>query len=310
MPISKIKTNYGKIKIFSGQPPAESKGLGPEQDSIEPVVLIPGFSESITHVRELAKELGELGLVTTTFNLPRWRGRQTRQTGKKPDALTLQTDSILEVIQQQSKGERVHAVAHSLGAVGTLRAALRSPDLFASIILMQPAGLTGKTTLTNLAKRASKKTVHNQVNAAKGQKPHITDQDSHYTAAIDEESALRMSTRTTKAHLAAGAVLTKNVRLATEEALVVRDVTITDLIKQVTELGIPVNIVTSYGDELFDDSKIFDETNINTLLETGASISTIADPEAGHDTIWAQPKRTAQIIGSLVLGSLTTQRQR
>lgn len=57
------------------------------------------------------------------------------------------TQQVIDSIVQKSKGRKVIGLGHSLGAVLTFKAALKRPDLFEQVIMMDPPLILGKESL-------------------------------------------------------------------------------------------------------------------------------------------------------------------
>jgi hypothetical protein len=159
---------------------------------------------------------------------------------------------------------------------------------------MQPVGMAGEQGLPEQSQRVGKKLFKNQAGAIKGQKPG-------YHAAVDKESALHYFGRVTNAQILAGsAILAKNLILAAKEARAAGRYQITEDIAKVSELGIPIHIVTAYGDEMFDQAKVdAGYEDIADFVNGYSTVATRRDDPARHDTFWLQPKRTAQIVSQL-----------
>lgn len=63
-------------------------------------------------------------------------------------------DQIINNIEQQAQGRKVIGVGHSLGAVSTLLASFKRPDLFEQVILLDPPLIMGKASFAfDVAKR-------------------------------------------------------------------------------------------------------------------------------------------------------------
>ena len=282
-----IQTKYGKSNIYS----ADSHASDAEQ-----VLVIPGFSETITHSKDLVDALAAEGLDASTFSQPRQANSESSAT---EDPILRQGNVVLRLAESITpKGEKIHAVAHSLGSAAVLKAAQIAPELFASITIMQTPGMVGKQSLSGLAGRVSKKVINNQKSSLRSQDPNKPQKNGSYVAAVDKESALQYATRTTKAQLAGGRMIMSQPILASREAIATSRYDISDDISKVTELGVPVHIVGAQGDELFDHEKV--DESYRKIAHTASSISSVADRKAGHDTFWMQPKRTAAIVEQLI----------
>ena len=283
----KIKTRYGNTKVYS------SNGGGSPEST--PVFVVPGFSESNTHTKQLVDALSARGHRSETFSPPRKSDRATR---KANDAIQRQGDVVLSVLEAtHSPDEPVHAVTHSLGSAAVLRAAQQAPERFASITMMEPLGMTERQSFGRLAFSAIKKTFSNQRNAMRGQSPDSLPAEG-YAARIDSEPRARYAGRVFAAQAVAGGVIGKRAALAYKEARDSGSYDMASDVAKVTESGIPVHVVTAYGDEMFNRANV--EAAHVDIGDRATSHSTVADREAAHDTFWMQPERTAEIADQII----------
>ena len=263
----KLKTSYGITDIYSQKP----------SNATERALVLPGFGESTYHVKPVVDALAVNGYESLTFSPPR---RDVKQTGKHIDPILRQGKIILEVLKATvSSGEKVHAVAHSLGAAAVLKAAQLQPEYFASLILMQPAGIvTEHQSVYELARRATKKLSTNQE-----------------VAKLSNDNS---SGRVARTRLASGAVIAKQPLLAWREAAAAGDYDITGDLQRVADLGIPIHLVASKGDEMFDHVKV--ERNRSTVEGLVQTYTLLDEATANHDTFWIHPQNTAAIVQNLI----------
>jgi alpha-beta hydrolase superfamily lysophospholipase len=263
----RIPTPYGKVKLYRPNTDNEQ----------ERVMVVPGFSESLTHNKKLVDTLARIGFDAFTFTQPRRRGK----TGLT-DPIDRQGDIVLKLLETTLRpNDRVHAVAHSLGCAAVLKAAMQHPERFASLTLMQPLGMVGEQGFGEQLKRVSKKVTRNQV-----------------AATLEGETRLRYSARVARAQLAGGGIIARHPRLAIQEARAAGKYDIADDIKDVVQLGVPVHVVTANSDEMFDRHKI--ATGYELISDSVTSYSNIADQAAPHDTFWLHPERTAKLISQII----------
>lgn len=280
---SSFKSQFGKTKILE----AKSKEHG------EKLVVVPGFSEGITHTKKLLGALAAKGYDAVSFSQPRKRGDKTL------DPVERQSKIFLNVLDKQTaKDEKVHAVAHSLGGGALLKAAIERPEKFDSITILEPAGVVGRQRFGELLRRVGKKVVKNQLGAAQGQNADVFIRNGHYTASADTESALHFSTRVNNAQLAGLGAIMRNPANAVREASAAGQYNMTADALRVHELGIPIHIVKAESDEMFDSDKV--NGRLQPLFENGISVSSVADPTARHDTSWMQAERTARIVDQTI----------
>lgn len=233
------------------------------------------------------------GFEAFTFSQPRKPGE-----GWPEDPIGRQADLVVRVVKAVApEAATVHAVAHSLGAAAVLRAAPQVPEQFASVVLMQPIGLSGGQRFREQAARVGRKAAKNQLRALRRQDPERPPRHG-YAAAVDTESALGFFTRVARAQLAGFGVLLRHVRLALREASAAGAYELAEDARKVRELGIPVHVVKAQGDELFDTDRV--DAGYERVVDAVTSYSCVADPEARHDACWLQPARSAQIVRQLV----------
>lgn len=255
--------------------------------------MAPGYSESIAHSKALVDALAHEGFNAFTFSQPRKPSQLWSD-----DPIGRQADIVLRVVEASApEGAKVVAVAHSLGAAAVLKAAPQAPQRFASIVLMQPIGLSGGQRLREQATRVARKATKNQLGALRRQ---ALDRPPHhgYAAAADSESALRFFARVTRAQLVGAGVLARQAVLALQEANAAGSYDMAADMEKVRALGVPVHVVKAQGDELFEADKV--DTGCRRIVDLVSSYSSVADPHARHDTCWLQPRRSAQIVRQLV----------
>lgn len=277
----KIQTSYGKANFYRNE----------AANAQERIMLIPGYSEGVVHNRKLVDALANEGYDAFAYSQPSGFGSE--------DPLERRSHVAYDVLETAvPEGEKIHLVAHSLGAADALRLAIEAPERVASITLMQPAGMVGEQSFLELSKRVMlKKVPRNQIRAAKGQ--GLDTQPKNGSAAlVDKESRIKYSLRVGQAQAAGSNALTQNPALALEEANAAGGYDIQEVIQELSSLGIPVNIVKSHSDELFDTDKV--DQAYETISEAVSSYSSVWDYDAGHDTSWMQPERTAKIVDALV----------
>ena len=279
----KLHTAFGDSKIYSS----------PAPNSKPRVMIVPGYSESVTHNKPLVKALYRQGFDAFTFSQPRRNGK-----GSVSGCIARQGEVVLSVLEGVvPAGDQVHVAAHSFGAAAVLKAARMAPKRFASLTLLQPVGMEGDQTIPQLIGRVSKKATHNQIAAARSQKPH-GQTESRYTASVDTASAARLSGRVARSQLAGGGVLAKQPILAFKEAIAVGRYDIVEDVALVKKQGVPINIVKAHGDEIFGTDQV--DTGYARIATIDDSYSSVADRTAGHDTFWMHPERTARIISQLI----------
>jgi alpha-beta hydrolase superfamily lysophospholipase len=264
----KLRTSYGITHIYSQK----------ASNATERVLVLPGFSESINHLKPVVDALADEGYEALTFSPPRRNAKH----GPKPiDPIVRQGKIIVEVLKATVKsGERVHAVAHSLGAASVLKAAQLQPEYFASLILMQPAGIVSEPqTVYELARRSARKLSINQK-----------------VARLSNDGDL--PGRVARTRFFSAAIIAKQPMLAWREAAAAGEYDITEDLQRVADLGVPIHLVISKNDEMFDHDKA--ARHQRTLGRIVQSYTVLEEPTANHDSFWIYPQNTATIVKSLV----------
>lgn len=270
-----------------------SSGNGSSEKNI---IIVPGFSEGLTEHRDLTDKVAEeTGAYTYTFEQPRSEGDPIDPIERLG---VIVASKALEVSGSEGK---IVAVAHSLGCAAVLRAVQLNPDIFESVILMQPPGLGPSvgTNLPSLVKRVAKKSAKNLMRSIKGQKPNNPKRSKYYHSNFDKENLIKYSGRVLKSQKSGMRVIARNPFLALREARAVGKYQIDADMEKVKKLRVPVHVVISNKDEIFDNQYSLTKDNYG-ILPYASSVSSVANEKAGHDTFWMQPKRTAMIVNGLL----------
>ncbi len=111
--LQKFRTRFGKVNVYAAGNPKGNR-----------VLVVPGYSETITHNRKLVDELGKQGMFAATLSQPRKSG--SRQ-GEKLDPLDRQAELLIDMLDKLKDGVKITVVGHSMGAVAVLKAAQARP---------------------------------------------------------------------------------------------------------------------------------------------------------------------------------------
>jgi alpha-beta hydrolase superfamily lysophospholipase len=287
---TQLKTPFGKANFYSVEASSDS--------SLGRILVVPGFSETITQSSRLVDSFAKQGFDATTFSQPRRRGNKAN---RKSTAIDRQAALVAGFVDQMTSGvenKKINLVAHSLGAAAVLRAAQLSPDKIESITLLEPVGMTEPQGLGKIMKKAGKKNLRNQKNA------------ESIAVSIPGETKGSIKKLLTKSQIGATALVARNFRLATRESIEAAKYSINADAEAVTALGIPVHVIRAQSDELFPQEQADATYGLDGHMTDGqtvavdglfSSYSVMSDPEAGHDTSWLRPEATA-IAASNVLG--------
>lgn len=99
-------------------------------------------------------------------------------------------------------------------------------------------------------------------------------------------------------HISSLIVIGKNPRLAISEAVSSGKYDLGEDIRRASLAGVPIDIVLSDNDELFDKEAIARKHTNKGIL--GKSYIRLAEDHHGHDTFWVHPRETAELINSLI----------
>jgi len=272
-------TPYGRVKIYRPNKHINQKNL----------FVIPGFAESITHNKKLVDTLSAAGWDAYTFSQPR-----KFQSNPYFDPLERQADVLLFLLKLTAvTGTKVHAVAHSLGSGTVLKAARKAPEIFESITIMQPSGMTYSKNRFDTHWRILRKVFSNQFRLTTG---------ANYVIGVRngfiKESRQRLFIRIFASQITSLYTLIKNPQLAYRETLAASQYDITTDLEDVFKLDIPVHFVISQNDELFDESKV--AKNLECILPYVTSHKRLSGRDAVHDSFWIYPERTKSLIKNII----------
>lgn len=253
-------------------------------------MVVPGFSGSLTHNRDLVDALASRGYDTFTFSQPR------RGTKSKQSILDRKKDTILTILETMfNDDEKIYGVAHSFGSAALLKAARDTPNQFIELILMQPPGVVGRQDFPELVQRVGEKMIKN--NAKTIHKRHLSKLIGNPPTSV--HAPLPATTRKMiYAQLSSAYTIIKNPRLALSEALAAIRYDIADDAAKTEGSGVQVHIIKAPNDELFSIEE--DGLDHQKVMNSSGAFISIADRHAPHDTFWMHPKRTADIIDALI----------
>lgn len=284
--MTKVETPYGEVPFYEANPSGEGAKI----------LVVPGFSETITHNKALADALGRRGYRSMTFTQPK-RRKIAEDIGPieyQGRVVCFLLDACLE------NDEKVHGVVHSLGGPVMLKAfqiaILERKNHFASLQLHESAGVTGRQGIGRLAIASTGKLLSNHKRALKPQDPE-RQLEIGYRAAKDTEPRSSYSRRVLRAHLSGGRIFMHPV-LSIQEAKAAGSHNARRDMAVAAALGTAAHIVTAPGDEFFGQERF--DANYSFFEYAAASYSVVADAGAGHDTFWMQPERTAEIVDQIL----------
>jgi alpha-beta hydrolase superfamily lysophospholipase len=283
MSTSYAKTGYGRARIYSVESGVEH---APK------VMVIPGFAGTVLPMKPVVDALARRGMDAMTFSQPRHAGKGA---GRSLDPIARQGVIVQQVAESHYPDEKIDAVAHSMGAGAVLKAARSDPERFRSIAVFQPLGLLGDQTIREFLGLSRTKQARGWRQARQGQTADMTDIDGEYFGRADTETARHFTRRYLLSRVANQLLIAKQLPVAYREAAAAGLYTLGEDAAAVIGQGIPVTAFLAYSDEYFD----YDRSDARG--DVGVRVATIYDRQAGHDTFWMQPERTAMIAGQLII---------
>lgn len=143
----KVQTSIGNVEITDVTPENLTDQM--------PVLLIGGWGESDRTHTDTIKTINDQKRRAIFVKVPRMGDGEVLYSGKQSQAEIEKAVATLEVLNTKSIN-KVDVIAHSEGAINALLAAQIEPDKFRNIVLVAPAGLTGKDNIAKLTARFNK----------------------------------------------------------------------------------------------------------------------------------------------------------
>lgn len=164
--------NRKQYEVFGGV--IEASFISPEKPKTDvPVVLAPGWGETLDVFKRSAAVLAEAGRPVIVLDHPRrasaLKKADLEKAGEERD---LPVDelrkavTILTILDEQNI-EQADIITHSEGSINGTLAAFLAPEKIRDMVFMNPAGLIGKDTVPRLLGRFARKNWQNIVLAVK-----------------------------------------------------------------------------------------------------------------------------------------------
>lgn len=126
-------------------------------------VIAGGWGESHRCFQRLAYDLASANYGALCLASPRFGGqRRDLARGRYPLPQLRLARSVNRQLDEAGAG-KVIALAHSMGGIYTIIAAMLRPDQFEAIVLLAPSGLEEHDSFLSLASRLGKKVIHSLV---------------------------------------------------------------------------------------------------------------------------------------------------
>lgn len=211
-----------------------------------PLMISPGFSERPETLEENMRYFSGWGRRVVTYDAPYGISAEPEEYSslKQADKLEIyelgKAATINRVLEQKELG-RVDAVGHSEGCINLVIAALEHPDRFRNLILVNPGGMVGATTLMELVKRVW--------------------QHSHSEKKALSEDAHMRETKTRLVRAGAQNLFFSEPKKSLDAARAIACSQIGDLLAELRESGIKISIIHSVDDAIFPMDKIQQTAN-------------------------------------------------
>lgn len=229
-----IESSVGKFSV-NEVVPAQLK-------SNTPVIIAPGWGESINVYELTQKVIGNKGRRSLSFDTPRLGG-EVKSNPDYPTPELRKAQALLDLIDK-SDSDNVDIIAHSEGAIYSVIAASLHPEKFRNIVIVAPAGMIGEDTLASLLGRFSKKIARNLVQGA-------TDPKTTGKVLNAQTEGLKY--------------FAKNPVRATQEVLAISKSNIAQLLPQLRSEGIGIVIIHHADDEVIPPNRIQEVIKTNMI---------------------------------------------
>ena len=249
----------------------------------DPVIMCPGFGASLGIQDKMAKSIcAQAEATILTMDHPVGGEKDPAINRESIDeAITIQASNIMDMIDAvvgDDPHQKVMLDGHSMGAISVLVAAAARAENVSGVVLMNPAGLIGKDTPARLSLRFVKDSVGwrywlhplSVARYVKGFTGYIGKNIKHIPSQI-------------------GAIARSDTR---------------DLIKQLSDDGIPISIIISEKDKAFPANRIRESLGLNIAdAQNGENLNvqllTFDGGRANHGEPLFQPP-AAEMVASTI----------
>ncbi len=227
-----------------------------------PVIIVPGWTESPELFEGVTRKLEEKGRSISVFEFDKIAHETDQQLESElKSASILQREAAALVRLVAQSGVPMDIVAHSKGAIVAALAASQRPELFHSLILVNPAGMVENDSLIKLVGRFARKSqdLLNKV----------------FTGSLPRQ-------RITGFYMGAAEQIRQNPGTIVKEALEIPYTNIVHLLRFVRSSGVKVGVVHSVDDHGFP-MKMVQQGGI-----TSKDVDGFMSANGVHDSVWLQ----------------------
>lgn len=250
--------NSETIELYGGK--LHVVDVQPEQKKSEvPVFVAPGWAANA----EVFKD-NILGCATEgrrTLSLQNFHGIKTENIDEYPNAELRKVAALIKTLDEKGI-EKTDVIAHSEGALYTTIAARLYPDRFRNIVLVAPAGMIGKDTVTRLGVGFSHDVTRQMVNGV-----------------IDGEIRKPML----RAFRESGKSMASGPLESVKQVFAIADAEIHNWLKELKDQGIGIAIIHGVDDKAFPMERM-QEVAKSEQMHGFYSV------KGGHNEIYLKPK--------------------
>lgn len=253
-----------------------------------PILLAGGWSVGRRGYRSVAEKIYDED--RRVLLIDHARSGQAESGDKKHAKEALQKAHSLLAVMDDAGIEKADVIAHSEGAVNAVLAALEKPDRFRSIILVAPAGMIGKDTVSELLKRFAPKQARSLT------KDFV--ENPRAASAVN---------------IFGGAYIAANPKKSLRELQALTELQIDRILQILREKGIKIGLIQSKQDPVFPHQRIAEHISIEGIrkVKMGESIqyqwdpnqvmgnvdvyASVANRKAGHDHLIIHPDESMNV---------------
>lgn len=246
----------------------------PEQGNNQiPILFAPGWSITLNHSNDFLVNLANT-TESSVISL-----NHLREINEGEEVEDKKADS-LELVLNESGFEKVNAIGYSEGAINLLLLALKHPEKFKNIVLLNPSGIIDNTKIIDILKVVG-----------------------GFNVDLMKLKNLKLKSYWESLKY----ILNANPLLSIREIIMASGgIDIKDMINELEEKGVKICIVHGNKDQVFPMEKMLDETTKSEFYENFHGISSAYIPkmnsklQGNHFDIIDHPQKIAETINYLL----------
>lgn len=262
--------NSETVELYGGK--LHVVDVQPEQQKSEiPVFVAPGWAANA----EVFKD-NILGCATEgrrTLSLQNFHGIKAENIDDYPNAELRKVAALIKTLDEKQI-EKTDVIAHSEGALYTIIAAKLYPDRFRNIVLVAPAGMIGKDTVTRLGVGFSHDVTRQMVNGV-----------------IDGEIRRPML----RAFRESGKAVASGPLESVKQVFAIADAEIHNWLKELKDQGIGIAIIHGVDDKAFPMERM-------QAVAKSEQMHGFYSVKGGHNDIYLKPKEFTALAENALSG--------